>query len=106
MRTHPSRCADIGVFSLGNPAADIKALRYIQQRGTSHTQDVIVSGSGLAVFTAVARLLKFGIEPTRITVAVREEEGNITGLTEKNVSNRCFCCTDHFISRMQQVVYL
>jgi hypothetical protein len=46
----------------------------------------VVSGSGLAVFATVAKLLKFGLSPTRITVVVREEEGSIQGLFEKNVS--------------------
>jgi hypothetical protein len=86
-RTHPARCADIGVFSLGNPAADAKALRYVKQRYSSRSDDVVVSGSGLAVFAAVARLLRFGLSPTRITVVVREEEGAIQGLYEKNVRN-------------------
>jgi hypothetical protein len=85
-RTHPARCADLGVFSLGNPAVDTKALRYIQHRYASRADDIVVSGSGLPVFAAVARLLKYGVSPTRITVVVREEEGTIQGLTEKNVS--------------------
>jgi hypothetical protein len=96
-RTHPARCADLGVFSLGNPAVDTKALRYIQHPYASRADDIVVSGSGLPVFAAVARLLKYGVSPTRITVVVREEEGTIQGLTEKNVSAPmhhlfCACC--------------
>lgn len=88
-RLHPARCADVGVFSLGNPAADLHALRYIRQRYANRSDDVVVSGSGLPVFTAVARLLKIGVAPTRITVVVREDEGHVEGLTEKNVSDQC-----------------
>lgn len=84
-RTHPARCADIGVFSLGNPQVDAKALRYIQHRYPGRSDDVVVSGSGLAVFAAVARLLKFGVAPMRITVVVKDDEGTIQGLAEKNV---------------------
>lgn len=98
-RTHPARCADVGVFSLGNAAADAKALRYVQQRYATRSDDVVVSGSGLPVFAAVARLLKFGLAPTRITVVVREPEGTIEGLTEKNVSKvgrfLCACSCEY-----------
>ncbi len=51
------------------------------------SDDVVVSGSGLPVFAAVARLLNTGVAPTRITVVVKEDEGFIDGLTEKNVRN-------------------
>lgn len=94
-RLHPARCADIGVFSLGSPLADLQALRYIRHRYGQRSDDIVVSGSGLPVFTAVSRLLQIGVAPTRITVVVKEDEGFIEGLTEKNVSVvylfRAFC---------------
>ena len=49
---------------------------------------MVVSGSGLPVFAAVAQLLKLGVPPNRITVVVREVEGTIEGISEKNVSGR------------------
>ena len=87
-RLHPAKCAEIGVFSLGSPAADLQALRYIRNRYSARSDDVVVSGSGLPVFAAVARLLRAGMSPTRITVVVREEEGRVEGLNEKNVSRK------------------
>lgn len=124
-RLHPARCADIGVFSLGSPLADLQALRYIRHRYSilckktrkscfvlfwliklsrsprfscrygQRSDDVVVSGSGLPVFAAVARLLSTGVAPTRITVVVKEDEGFIEGLTEKSVSYIHLCL--HFV---------
>jgi hypothetical protein len=88
---HPARCADVGIFSLGNPTIDLLALRYIKQRYNNRNDDVVISGAGLAVFHAAGRLLKVGVSPMRITLVVREEEGNIEGFTEKNV---CISCCD------------
>ncbi|KAJ1433137.1 hypothetical protein B484DRAFT_478475 [Ochromonadaceae sp. CCMP2298] len=84
---HPARCADVGVFSLGNPASDALALAYIRKRYPNRSDDIVVSGSGLPVFAAVARLLKLGLDPMRITVVVHEEEGKIQGLKEKSVTD-------------------
>lgn len=89
-RLHPARCADVGVFSLGSPSADLHALRYIRHRYGQRSDDVVVAGSGLSVFAAVSRLLMIGVAPTRITAVVREAEGYIEGLTEKNVSSQPF----------------
>lgn len=74
------------MFSLGSPLADLQALRYIRHRYGQRSDDIVVSGSGLPVFTAVSRLLQIGVAPTRITVVVKEDEGFIEGLAEKNVS--------------------
>mmetsp|Transcript_16681 Transcript_16681/g.28251 ORF Transcript_16681/g.28251 Transcript_16681/m.28251 type:complete len:1262 (-) Transcript_16681:1911-5696(-) len=84
---HPAQCADAGIFSLGNPSADILALKYIRKRYPSRSDDVVVAGSGLPVFAAVAKLLKIGIDPMRITLVEREEEGRISGLKEKAITD-------------------
>ena len=84
-RTHPTRCADSGIFALGNPTIDNIALKYIKKRYPARTDDVIVYGSGLAALVAVSKLLRIGLSPNRITLVVQEEEGVIDLSLDKNV---------------------
>ena len=83
---HPAKCADAGIFGLGNPVADQEARRFIHKRYPGRSEDVVVSGSGVQAFTAVEQLLSMGIAPARITVVVPEEEGKVAGIPEKKVS--------------------
>lgn len=85
VRMHPARCADSGIFSLGNPTIDTIAMKYIKKRYPARTDDVIVYGSGLVALTAVSKLLQIGLSPNRITFVVPEEEGVIDVSLDKNV---------------------
>ena len=87
-RMHPARCADSGIFSLGNPTSDTIAMKYIKKRYPTRTDDVIVYGSGIAALTVVSKLLQIGLTPNRITLVVSEEEGVVDVSLDKNVINK------------------
>lgn len=75
----------MGVFGLGNPCADYAALQYVKKRYSGRTEDVVVNGAGIEMFAAVAKLIKCGIAPSRITVVTPEEEGKVKGFPERKV---------------------
>eukprot|EP01037_Dinobryon_pediforme_P018940 gene18940-19279_t len=70
--THPSKCADCGIFSLGNPTADLLALRWVKRRN-NRGDPIVVYGEALRAFCCAAKLIRSGIPPNKIVVAVSEE---------------------------------
>lgn len=83
---HPSRCADSGIFSLGSPSLDRRAMEYIMKRYPVRTDDVIISGTGIAALAAISSLINMGIASNRITLLVRSEEHIVDDTIDKFVS--------------------
>ena len=83
---HPARCADSGIFSLGSPSLDRHAMEYIMKRYPVRTDDIIVSGTGIAAFAAISSLINMGIASNRITLLVKSEEQIVDETLDKFVS--------------------
>jgi hypothetical protein len=83
---HPSRCADSGIFSLGSPSLDRRAMEYIMKRYPVRTDDVIISGTGIAAYAAISSLINMGIASNRITLLVKSEEQIVDETLDKFVS--------------------
>jgi hypothetical protein len=70
---HPATCNERGIFGLGNAYADEVALRWVLRHANSHSNGVVVYGSGVDALAAVGNLLKF-IGASRITLVVPEKD--------------------------------
>lgn len=84
---HPSKCADAGIFSLGNPAADLLAINWVRKRAQNRNEPIIICGAALKVLTAAESLLRAGIDPNKIVCLIHELEENIEGCQELTVRN-------------------
>lgn len=105
---HPARCADSGIFSLGSPSLDRHAMEYIMKRYPVRTDDIIISGTGIAAFAAISSLINMGIASNRITLLVKSEEQIVDETLDKFVSiylyTFIFLYVYHMISFVDDVV--
>lgn len=94
---HPARCADAGIFELGNPAADLLALRWVRKRhitsgagGQQSKADggtVVLAGLALHVFHAANTLLQLGISAEHIVCSVLEEAEQLEEMDSERMSD-------------------
>jgi len=65
---HPTLCAERGIFGLGNPKADYIAVKWLKAQ--PRNPQIVVYGSVFQGLNAVGRLLKYGIDPSLITIVL------------------------------------
>ncbi len=82
---HSAKCADAGVFELGNPSADLLAVRWIRKRYASKLEAIVVYGTVIRTFTAIARLLKSGISAGRLVAVLQDSETFINEIEDAAV---------------------
>lgn len=83
---HSAKCADAGIFQLGNPSADLLAVRWIRKRYSSKMEPVVVYGTVIRAFTAVARLLRSGVAASRVVTVLQDSESFISEIEDSVVS--------------------
>ena len=81
---HPSKCGDCGIFSLGNPTADLLALRWVRRRH-SRPDPIVIYGDALKAFGCAAKLMRYGVPPTKIVVVVSEESPQFADIEDSTV---------------------
>lgn len=84
---HPAKCADAGIFALGNPASDLLALSWVKKRAVNRTEPVVICGVALKVLAAAEGLIRGGIEPARIVCVITDAPENIEGCNDLIVSH-------------------
>lgn len=83
------------MFELGNPAADLLALKWIRKRYTpKFDSSVVVYGSALNVFHASSKLIRLGIAAQRIVAVIPELAIYLAGVDDQVV--RLLLC-NHFV---------
>lgn len=83
---HPAKCADAGIFALGNPAADLLALSYVKKRAVNRAESVVICGQGVKVLAAAEGLIRSGIEPSKIACVIEEPGYALEGCGEVGLS--------------------
>lgn len=81
---HPSKCGDCGIFSLGNPTADLLALRWVRRRH-SRPDSIVVYGDALRAFGCAAKLMRYGVPSNKIVVVVSEESPQFSAIEDSTV---------------------
>lgn len=87
MKMHPAQCADMGVFSLGNPSADFLAVKWIKKRSPK-ADPIAIFGNYLDALCATTRLLSLGVEAKRIAMVVPDEPSSLEGVDDKNIMEK------------------
>eukprot|EP01038_Epipyxis_sp_PR26KG_P007433 gene7433-10129_t len=88
---HSSKCADMGVFELGNPSADLLALKWIRKRYNPNKAletSIMISGTALKVLSAVSKLTKLGISQQRIVAVISDYESMMEDITDVKIAER------------------
>lgn len=76
---HPAVCAERGIFGLGNPQADYRAISWIKKKQSDFSK-IVVYGKGITGLNTVGRLLNYGIQSSRIIYISRD---NLTSYFEE-----------------------
>ncbi|RYH29030.1 DUF4821 domain-containing protein [archaeon] len=84
---HPAKCADAGIFTLGNPSADLIALSYVKKRTASRAESVVIAGKAIKVLVAAESLVRAGVDPNKIACVVNDVPSLIEGSGEPLLSN-------------------
>jgi hypothetical protein len=80
MGVHPAKCADVGIFALGNSAADLIALSYVKKRTASRSEYfVVVCGRAIRVLTAAEGLIRAGVDAGKIVCVIEEAADQLQG---------------------------
>lgn len=85
---HSAKCADAGIFELGNPCADLLAVRWIRRRYSSKMEAIVVYGTVIRALTAVARLMRSGVAASRLVVVLPDSESCITEIEDETVADK------------------
>lgn len=85
---HPSKCADCGIFELGNPTADFLAVKWLRKRYTPKVEIIVIYGSTIKALTAVQRLVRAGIPCNRLMAVLPDSASMIDEIEEASVSEK------------------
>lgn len=84
---HPAKCADAGIFSLGNPSADLLAVQWAQRRTANKNDPIVIAGSALKALTAAQGLIRAGIPASKIICVTSDADNRIAGCGSSTVSS-------------------
>jgi hypothetical protein len=83
---HPAKCADAGIFALGNPTADLLAAAWVKKRAQNRNEPIVICGTALKVLTATEGLLRCGVDPDKIVCVINEHDDQFEGCQDFTVS--------------------
>lgn len=77
---HPAKCADAGIFGLGNPSADILAVNWAQRRTANKNDPIVITGGAIKVLTAAEGLIRAGIPASKIIGVTQDYDTAVAGV--------------------------
>jgi hypothetical protein len=87
-QVHPAKCADAGIFGLGNPAADLLATQWAQRRTANKNDPIVISGGAVRCLAAAEGLIRAGIPASKIICVTQDYDSQLAGLGDQTPLSR------------------